>query len=905
MMRPQRLRLLATLLIFVAPVAAKPEPARDEIQKSVAAILAPLAGGASPAALHIEGRTADGSPKLEIQFAPSGPDAFTLWVKSEPVTFLLSRGKSQTELSMPQHKQRFLATGQLAKGAESIAPLGFIGRLLGRNQQVLAVAQLWLTGRLASAELDSKGALQFDQHTRISLANNGALLLRSTARSGFFEGIHELRLTRELVESPAFVGETEVVSRVDMERMIFRAVARALEIYVPALAPPPLPARKVPHGELRFVKGQRLVLLEGSPEEMGKAHAELLGPLIARTLNSYVYLVGAVETVRTGKWFLGEMEQAWTRLSPHIPARHIREMDAMAAAVPGMSRREIRLANVLPEYFHCSGFAVFGKATTDGTLYHGRILDYMTAVGLQHAAGLFFVRPADGHDFVHVGYAGFVGAVTGMNRAGISLGEMGGRGRYQWDGVPMASLMRQALEECDTLAEVKDLWRRSPRTCEYYYVFADAKGPSAVGVKATPDLLEFLKPGQDHEQLGKGIPDVVFMSAGSRLSALRTRIAESYGKIDREGALRLMDRPVAMKSNLHSALMLPQSLEILVAHAGDGKPAAERPYVRFDLTALSAEADRVGIGSAPSKARRVIESRQKKAARDAESQRMLDSMLWDPRPFRLTIENTPGSSKGDALLRFPSPLPLGDAENDEVVVEWHRPVGAQRTDQRPALLCLHILGGNMELARSIVRAAQFKGMHAFLLHMPGYGKRKGKRDRTDITLFEHRSRQAAADVQRAQDAIASLPGIDPARIYLQGTSLGGIVGALSAGLADDFAGQFFMLAGGGLKDVLHKGERDSKKILAAFHRAGIQGAELDAILDAVDPARLAHRLDPSKTWLYSAKEDTVVPPSQARLLAKAACLPEGHHLWLDGNHYTCIVSLPWVLEHMFEQIKPG
>ncbi|MHC4849758.1 MAG: C45 family autoproteolytic acyltransferase/hydrolase, partial [Planctomycetota bacterium] len=832
-------------------------------------------------------------------FERKGADSFTLAVRSKPVRFLLRRDETRTELVLPEHKRRFLAKGALDEKAESLAPLGFMRRLLGANEAAPALARIWVMARLAAAKRATDGSLPIDDTIRIASVN-GDLRVRSSAP---IEGIHELRLSHEQVRPPAFEGETIEVSRKEMERMIFRAVRRAIEIYTPVLAPPPLPARKVAHGELRFVKGQRLVLLEGSPEEIGKAHGELLGPLIRRTLNSYVYLVGAVETVRTGKWFLDEMEQAWKRLSPHIPVRHRREMEALAAAVPGMSLREIRLANVLPEYFHCSGFAVFGKATTDGVLYHGRILDYMTAIGLQHAAGLFFVRPADGHDFVHVGYAGFVGAVTGMNRAGISLGEMGGKGRYRWDGVPMASLMRQALEECDSLDEVKDLWRRSPRTCEYYYVFADAKGPRAVGVKATPDLLEFLEPGQDHEQLGKGIEDVVFMSGGSRLEHLRTRIQEGHGKIDQAAALRLMDRPVAMKSNLHSALMLPQSLEILVAHAGDGKPAAERPYVRFDFATLSAEADRDGIGSAPLHARRVRETRNTKAARDEASRRMLDSMLWDPRPFRLKIEGTPGSTKGDALLRFPSPLPLGEAENDEVVVEWHRPLGAKRTERRPALLCLHILGGNMELSRGIARMAKAKGMHAFLLHMPGYGKRKGKRGRRDMTLFEHRSRQAAADVQRAQDCIASLEGIDPGRIYLQGTSLGGIIGALSAGLADDFAGQFFMLAGGGLKQMLREGKRDSRRVLEAFHRAGIRGAELDRILDGVDPARLAHRLDSGKTWLYSAKADTVVPPSRARLLASKASLPDGHHLWVEGNHYTAIVSLPWVLDHMFQQIE--
>ena len=87
-----------------------------------------------------------------------------------------------------------------------------------------------------------------------------------------------------------------------------------------------------------------------------------------------------------------------------------------------------------------SGFAVSGKATTDGTLYHGRVLDYMTEIGLQDSAAAFVIAPEGRIPFVTVGYAGFTGSVSGMNARGISLGEMGGRGEGQWDGVPMATL---------------------------------------------------------------------------------------------------------------------------------------------------------------------------------------------------------------------------------------------------------------------------------------------------------------------------------------------------------------------------------------------------------------------------------------------------------------------------------
>ena len=115
----------------------------------------------------------------------------------------------------------------------------------------------------------------------------------------------------------------------------------------------------------------------------------------------------------------------------------------------------------------------------------------MTEIGLQDAATTFIVAPEGMIPFANVGYAGFIGSVSGMNAKKISLGEMGGRGEGQWDGVPMATLMRRGLEECSSLAQVKDLWRNNPRTCEYYYVFADGEDRSAVGVAPVTPAIAF------------------------------------------------------------------------------------------------------------------------------------------------------------------------------------------------------------------------------------------------------------------------------------------------------------------------------------------------------------------------------------------------------------------------------
>ncbi len=125
-----------------------------------------------------------------------------------------------------------------------------------------------------------------------------------------------------------------------------------------------------------------------------------------------------------------------------------------------MTLEDIIVANFIPEMFHCSGFALSGSATKDGTLYHGRILDYGCDWRLQDHAVLTIAEPEGKIPFVNVTYAGFIGSVTGMNAERVSIGEMGGRGLGHWAGVPMAFLVRMALEEAD---DARRGHRRLPR----------------------------------------------------------------------------------------------------------------------------------------------------------------------------------------------------------------------------------------------------------------------------------------------------------------------------------------------------------------------------------------------------------------------------------------------------------
>ena len=131
-----------------------------------------------------------------------------------------------------------------------------------------------------------------------------------------------------------------------------------------------------------------------------------------------------------------------------------------------------------------------------------------------------------------------------------------------------------------------------------------------------------------------------------------------------------------------------------------------------------------------------------------------------------------------------------------------------------------------------------------------------------------------------------------------GPSLGGFVSATAGSLDDGYDNVFLMLAGGELYDLIQNGKKDAAKVRERLEKAGLKGEELRKLTLVVEPTRIAHRLKPERTWLYSGIFDTVVPPKNALALANAASLTKTHHIQMTANHYTGIVYLPFVLSHI-------
>ena len=346
-------------------------------------------------------------------------------------------------------------------------------------------------------------------------------------------------------------------------------------------------------GFLERIDGLLVLHVSGTPYEMGFQHGKLLGEQVRALVATMVHQEGGRELALPGTGIRTTVKDLIRTLfqaqRPYYRPRFLEELRGLADGA-GLPEEDICTANHIPELFHCSGFALMGAATADGEVLHGRVLDYGTDQKLQDHALVIVAAPEGRHAFANVSFAGFIGSVTGLNVKGIAVGEMGGGGQLFWAGEPMSFLVRRVLEEAGDLDAALEIFRRGPRTCEYYYVVSDGGARRAAGLATTWQDFAVIDPGECHPRLPEAVKDCVLMSAGKRYTELAARVKAGFGAFDAEKAIRLMDAPVAMKSNLHNALMKPKTGDFWAAYAAPGGHAAwNQKYVHLNLKTLLAQ----------------------------------------------------------------------------------------------------------------------------------------------------------------------------------------------------------------------------------------------------------------------------------------------------------------------------
>lgn len=394
-------------------------------------------------------------------------------------------------------------------------------------------------------------------------------------------------------------------------------------------------------GKLLRVGGQLVLVMEGTPAEMGFQHGRLLAKQIHHIIKD-----GYMKKALWDKGYTPEyVTEQSLRMEKHFPPEYIEEMKGIveglrAAGVDDIDYAEARLGVTQAEILHygpdappgCSNFAVWGKWTTDGRLLHGRNLDWNINGDAQDDAVILIWRPKDGWPFMMVGWAGGVGSVSGMSAKGITFGEMTlPSPNATFDGLPLFLTMRRVLEKASNLDEAIAIIKKGPQTRGWNYILGDGTAhdgralevdSKSVDVYTPLDpkegaetqhesledavrrtnhpvgkerLLELaLAEGPEHginvktwEELTLLFPLVKSINTFQRYDWLGQQIKERPAAIDVTVALALLaNGPVFNDHTLHSWVFDPTAETAYVAKAGNNPPltATRQPYMKIDLT---------------------------------------------------------------------------------------------------------------------------------------------------------------------------------------------------------------------------------------------------------------------------------------------------------------------------------
>jgi hypothetical protein len=325
-----------------------------------------------------------------------------------------------------------------------------------------------------------------------------------------------------------------------------------------------------------------VMYLWGTPYQMGYAHGKLCSEKVRALCENLISAMNTELNVPPEK-----LDEVWEMTSPYISERVKEEMRGLADG-SGVDLKAIQRTHVIPALseYHCTFFAAWGKATTNGHLHQIRALDYATEAHIQDYPAVIVYRPEGGNSFVSVGWVGFIGVVTGINEKRIVLSEIGdnyGNEKETLRGEPFIFLARRLLEEASSLREGIEIIRNARRTSSYLYCIGDGKIPAAVALMTCKDFAYVFDP---RSLPNRQLEDVVYFSMGAD-SPWNEKIYEilkaKWGKINRNVGIYDVMRDGGT-GNLHAVHFDATDLMMWFANAGvDASPAYDHAFMEFDV----------------------------------------------------------------------------------------------------------------------------------------------------------------------------------------------------------------------------------------------------------------------------------------------------------------------------------
>jgi isopenicillin-N N-acyltransferase like protein len=247
--------------------------------------------------------------------------------------------------------------------------------------------------------------------------------------------------------------------------LILLVLARSL----PGAEPRAFREGRFEQGELKYIHDVPVLLVQGTPKEIGRQKAALTGDVV-KTAAGYPRMLLKMLHAE-GAW--QKCAASGTALMEHAPRDCRDEMDAFCKAAK-LDQETGVMINTFPDTYRgwlgCSSLMVLPEKSATREVLFGRNLDFYPVASLDKLGLVTVYRPKGKHAFATIGFPGLLGCLSGMNDAGLAVAvhevflSHDGASMLNTKAMPYAICFRRILEECDSVATAEKLLRSGERS---------------------------------------------------------------------------------------------------------------------------------------------------------------------------------------------------------------------------------------------------------------------------------------------------------------------------------------------------------------------------------------------------------------------------------------------------------
>ena len=251
--------------------------------------------------------------------------------------------------------------------------------------------------------------------------------------------------------------------------------------------------------------------VEGGPYERGVINGKLTKELVMRQEDHFSEQIFKMVPSEYKRSYLKDLIGWFNRnLDKNITAEYKEEIYGISASASdkyqylGNNYQRILNYHAAHDIGHalqslalvgCTSFGTWNERSADSTMIIGRNFDFYIGDKFAEDKIVAFFAPTEGHKFMTVTWGGFIGAVSGMNEAGLSVTINAAKSDYPLaSATPVSLVTREILQYAKNIAGAIAIAKKRNMFVSESFLVASAADNKAVIIEKTPTDLDVYDP---------------------------------------------------------------------------------------------------------------------------------------------------------------------------------------------------------------------------------------------------------------------------------------------------------------------------------------------------------------------------------------------------------------------------